>query len=541
MHAGSPNPSQAEWGPIEPDRRRYPRLKPTTPCYAVGDTVLSGRVAELNEILDLSEEGIGIQALWPLMAGHAAEFRLDLSNPSIYAEVKGTVVWSEQSGRAGIRFAEISESSRRELCSWLFANRTATEELPAVTVEPVAEPLIEQAQDNPPVDGAGAEQNQTTFYADYTSVLDALDAIRREVVTLGKDQEAALQLIARRAQVFTRASGVAIALSDGSEMTCRATAGSDAPPIGAGLQIGSGFSGECVRSGAPLHCRDSETDLLVDRESCSALGIRSMVAVPIRSSDEIIGLLEVFSPVPNNFSADDEIVLLRLAALLAITVRRTADQDAVAPPNASVDDEFPIETPADLPIPQFSPSRNGLLISAAITVVIAVFWLIGTWDNKHSSSPLPPAQQQFSPRSDAAPQADVQASSVNLDQLRQLAEQGDSAAQLALGTRYASGQAVPQDYAEAARWFTQAAEQGSVIAQSALAAYYSSGRGVPQDSAKAYFWSLVARAGGDETSKSRISSLESQLNPAAIAAEQQEAVKWLRQHPASEKDTSANE
>lgn len=539
MHAGSPNPSQAEWGPIEPDRRRYSRLRPSTASYAVGDTVLSGRVAELNEILDINEDGMGIQALWPLIAGHTAEFRLDLSNPNIYAEVKGIVVWGEQSGRAGIRFAEMSQSSRRELSRWLMANRTATEKLPAVTFEAVPDPIVEPPLDDPPVSETADEQEELPRNTDYTSVLDALDAIRREVLALGKDHDAVLQLIASRSQVFTRASGVAIALSDGSEMTCRATAGSDAPPIGARLQIGTGFSGECVRTGALLHCRDSEVDPLVDPESCRSLGIRSMVAVPIRSADEVIGLLEVFSPAPNNFTADDEGVLQRLAALLSATLRRTADEEAVAPANASVDDEFPVETPADLPIPQFSPSRNGLLISAAITVVIAIFWLIGTWDNKHSAAP-PTSQQQSLPRPDPV-QADAQVSGANLDQLRHLAEQGDSAAQLALAMRYASGQDVPQDYAEAARWFTQAAEQGSVIAQSALAAYYSSGRGVPQDSAKAYFWSLVARAGGDETSKSRIPALESQLNPTAVAAEQQQAVKWLQQHPAAQKDASSTD
>jgi len=532
MHAGSPNPSHAEWGPSDPDRRRHLRLRPTTAGYAVGDTVLSGRVAELNEILDISESGMGIQALWPLVPGHPADFRLDLSNPYIYAEVKGTVLWCEQSGRAGIQFAEISEDSRRELGSWLLANRRASEKAP-VDAETVAEPITGQAEDDSLLCEIAAAEPDETPLSDYTSVLDALDAIRREVAALGKDQEGVLQLIARRAQGFTRASGVAIALSEGTEMTCRATAGSDAPPVGAHIQVGSGFSGECIRLGKLLHCRDAETDPLVDRESCRALGIRSMVAVPIRTSDEVIGLLEVFSPHPNHFSADDETVLQRLAVLLSACTR-TAPEDLPAPPNPSVDDEFPVETPADLPIPQFSPSRNGLLVSAALTVLIAVFWLIGTWDNKNSaSSPPPPARHQTSSRSDAVSHDNVQGSEADLDQLRKLAQQGDSTAQFALGTRYASGQGVTQDFAEATLWFMQAAQQGSVIAQSALAACYSSGRGVPQDSAKAYFWSLVASAGGDETSKSRIAALESRLNPSAIAAEQQQAAKWLQQHPTS--------
>lgn len=539
MYAESPNPSQSEWGPTEPDRRRHPRLNPAISNYAVGDTVLSGRVAELNEILDVSEDGMGIQALWPLIAGHPAEFRLDLSNPNVYAEIKGTVVWCEQSGRAGIRFAEMSEDSRRELISWLAANRVVAGEVAAAVATPEAEAIAQEPEDDPLLcELVNNGLDECPRNADYTSVLDALDAIRREVVALGKDQDAALQLIARRAQIFTRAAGIAIALSDGSEMTCRATAGSDAPPVGARLQVGSGFSGECVRRGALLHCRDSETDPLADRDSCRALGIRSMVAVPIRSSDGVIGLLEAFSPEPNNFSADDEMVLQRLAAMVSSTA-----EDLIETPRASVDDEFPVETSADLPIPQFSPSRNGLLISAAITVLIAVFWLIGTWDGNRARGLRPASSQPGSASlSDAVSPTIAQASITGLDRLRQLAEQGDPTAQFALGTRYATGQDVPQDYAEATRWFLQAAEQGNVVAQSALAAYYASGRGVPQDSAKAYFWSLVAQAGGDETSKSRIAALRSQLNRDAMAAEQQEATKWLNQHPApSKQETSATQ
>jgi TPR repeat protein len=41
-----------------------------------------------------------------------------------------------------------------------------------------------------------------------------------------------------------------------------------------------------------------------------------------------------------------------------------------------------------------------------------------------------------------------------------LAEQGDANAQYGLGVIYARGDGVPQDFAEAAKWFRLAAEQG---------------------------------------------------------------------------------
>ncbi len=84
-------------------------------------------------------------------------------------------------------------------------------------------------------------------------------------------------------------------------MICRASAGPSAPPVGATLQVGSGFSGECVRTGKMLRCDDAETDERVDRESCRALGIRSMLAAPIRLGEKVIGLLEVFSAEPDAF------------------------------------------------------------------------------------------------------------------------------------------------------------------------------------------------------------------------------------------------
>jgi putative methionine-R-sulfoxide reductase with GAF domain len=548
MHVPSPNPSEAGWDPSARDRRGSLRRQPGTRSYAVGDTVVSGRVADLNEILDVSESGMGIQALWPLQIGHSADFRLDLPNPSAYVEAKGTVVWCGPSGRAGIRFAEIAKGSHGEFGAWLSANKLSANKTSAATnpaPDPAAvAPPVELQEDDDLLlcEIPAVDQIEIPRTTDYTALLTALAAVKREVESLGNDRDAALHLIARRAQAFTRASGVAIALSEGSEMTCRATAGTDTPPVGARLQIGSGFSGECVRRGTLLHCKDAETDTMVDQESCRALGIRSMVAVPIRLADQITGLLEAFSPEANNFGPDDEVVLQRLALIIGDTVlqRRQKEENVVSKPApSSVDDEFPVETPADLPLPQFSPSRNGLLISAVITVLIAIFWLIGTWDGNRVNHPGLAASQLQTHRSSPSTTAALAAN--DLDGLRQLAEQGDATAQFALGTRYAAGQDVPQDYAEAMRWFVRAAEQGNVIAQTALAAYYWAGRGVAPDPAKAYFWSLVAQAGGDETSKSRLTALESRLSRGEIAMAHQQADEWLKQHPVERKDTTSTQ
>jgi TPR repeat protein len=53
---------------------------------------------------------------------------------------------------------------------------------------------------------------------------------------------------------------------------------------------------------------------------------------------------------------------------------------------------------------------------------------------------------------------------------------------------YAKGRGVPQDDAEAVKWYRKAAEQGDANAQYNLGQGYGDGQGVPQDHAEAVKW-----------------------------------------------------
>ena len=68
-----------------------------------------------------------------------------------------------------------------------------------------------------------------------------------------------------------------------------------------------------------------------------------------------------------------------------------------------------------------------------------------------------------------------------------LAEQGDAAAQNNLGVMYDNGEGVPQDDAEAVRWYRKAAEHGNATAQYNLGDRYRLGLGVPQDDAVQWY------------------------------------------------------
>src|SRR5579859_2068954 len=132
------------------------------------------------------------------------------------------------------------------------------------------------------------------------------------------------------------------------------------------------------------------------------------------------------------------------------SAQRESLQSAIPAPSVSVDDEFPVETPADLHLLHFSRSRKILLAAAAATVLFAGSWLISPRDFSGSGSSASASQQSVKPLP-AKPPEPAAAETSGLQGMRKLAEQGDPAAQFSVGARYATGEDVPQDYAEAVR------------------------------------------------------------------------------------------
>jgi hypothetical protein len=121
---------------------------------------------------------------------------------------------------------------------------------------------------------------------------------------------------------------------------------------------------------------------------------------------------------------------------------------------------------------------------------------------------------------------------------RAAAEKGDAQAQYKLGTMFASGQGVPGDDAEAARWYQRSADQGFGEAQFALALMYETGRGVTQDNVKADAWYTIAASAEKKIEKTTagyvISSrnlLEARMTPDQIAEARKRAQDWKANSP----------
>lgn len=145
-----------------------------------------------------------------------------------------------------------------------------------------------------------------------------------DVAGLGLDLGAVMALVAARAQELTGASGAVIELAEGDEMVYRAATGVAEPHLGMRLRRADSLSGRCIQDGTALRCDDSESDDRVDREACRRVGLRSMIVMPLRHHDQVVGVLKVLAPNPAAFDGGDMEVLELMSGLVAAAMFHSA-------------------------------------------------------------------------------------------------------------------------------------------------------------------------------------------------------------------------
>ena len=104
--------------------------------------------------------------------------------------------------------------------------------------------------------------------------------------------------------------------------------------------------------------------------------------------------------------------------------------------------------------------------------------------------------------------------------IQEAAETGDATAQFMLGTLYAEGKGVANDFSEARNWFRKAADQGHADAQYSLGVIYSGGFVEPLDLAEGYVWFCLAAKSGKEVATEDCDVLASELSPEDLDAAQ---------------------
>jgi len=304
------------------DRRTCLRHTVHGPAYASFDGVTGGM------ILDLSEQGLSMQTAVPLQPNRRVDLSLDLPGSPTRIDTTGYIAWADALGRAGVRFSDLPEEARHRIDEWLTLNDAApSRTAPKLNVgrSPWLGDIGKSSPNEPLSISLEPEAPQTEADSlDANAQPPVSNTIQYEFNSLGSDLNTALRIISERARSLIRATGAAIALIDRGPMMCRASVGTGVPPLGTRVDADSGFTGECVRTGKALRCDDTENDSRVDAEICRHLGIRSILAAPIRYERDTVGLMEVFSPQPFAFDEGDLAVLERLAQTVVLTMSQTA-------------------------------------------------------------------------------------------------------------------------------------------------------------------------------------------------------------------------
>ena len=199
--------------------------------------------------------------------------------------------------------------------------------------------------------------------------------------------------------------------------------------------------------------------------------IGAFAAGALLSAAAALGLIWASGPAPNR----GPLVAVAPTTTLAPATPATPPTPAAAPSPPAT----PTPTPAVTPAPPAATPAPPPTVSGPTQPGFP----------SPQQPPVPPASTAPSPPpAAAAPPVPPIDPADPLAELKRSAHGGEAAAQFALAARYASGDGVEQDWAEAYKWFKLAAEQGVPTAQHNLAVMYERSRGTEQNLEEAAKW-----------------------------------------------------
>jgi CheY-like chemotaxis protein len=112
---------RAARGLMRRERRRAPR----TPVTSTANVAYPG-APETNAVLtDLSDGGTSLQIANPIPPASKVYFEFALPGQQQLVRLSGEVAWQDSSGRTGIRFLDVPQSSRRLIQAWLQQNQVS--------------------------------------------------------------------------------------------------------------------------------------------------------------------------------------------------------------------------------------------------------------------------------------------------------------------------------------------------------------------------------------------------------------------------------
>ena len=194
---------------------------------------------------------------------------------------------------------------------------------------------------------------------DESQVRSATTEPGNKVVADKAAAESRLNELLTQVRLAVGATGAAIALVRGEKIVCDVTTGSHVPDIGVSLDPHQGLSGACIQTRQLQQCNDTEVDPRVDSAASRALGVRSIVVLPLMDGNELFGIIEILSSRPNAFGPRDLDILEILADRITDGRRQNSKSAALAQPK---DTGFLVHTPEEVvqDPTQLSESSSGL-------------------------------------------------------------------------------------------------------------------------------------------------------------------------------------
>ena len=348
------------------------------------------------------------------------------------------------------------------------------------------------------------------------------------------------------------ADGIALAYAVDGQVVCRASCGNHAPPVGTPVNLNSGIGAQCLREGKTVTCCDTETDPRVNKNVCRAIGVRSMLAAPLRREGQVIGVAQAFYSEPNGFS-DAAIAELEASSelfLSCIPRENSTEKQSAAVPELEVVAEAagarplavsPAAEAGAVPTaPARHPEKMGAL--AASPVVPDTGKLSPKPPEEKRSRPEPAINNEIhaavaveAPRSvEAAPaifaqiqepvwwkRPTVVATAVCALGVLLWAGAREASRDISPGTPFETRSSAiprldPNNVAPTAQLLKQA-QSGDPKAQFDLAQRFETGNGILRDLPKAYAWYIVAGEAGNDSAKQAIRSLTPKLTTEQIA------------------------
>lgn len=159
------------------------------------------------------------------------------------------------------------------------------------------------------------------------AILLEIIQVQTEIARCGLDLGQVINLVCQHSQQLTQGSGAVVEIAEGNFMVYRAASGTAAGQLGMRIPLDGSLSGLCVTTNRALICHDAHTDQRVDRRACQAVGLRSMVVVPLSHGEQAVGVLKVIAAQPASFDARAVAILQLMSGVIAAAMYHASKYD----------------------------------------------------------------------------------------------------------------------------------------------------------------------------------------------------------------------